>query len=132
MCFLSQADVEKSVPPKEETVVQVELTAVQKQWYRAIYERNLDFLSSAAGSSHAPSLMNIVMELRKCCNHPFLIDGAENTIVHGKSLAPKSSQAAPGTAASVAEQLIYSAGKLVLLHKLLPKLLNNIENIWRL
>ena len=53
------------MPPKEETVVQVELTAVQKQWYRAIYERNLDFLSSAAGSSHAPSLMNIVMELRK-------------------------------------------------------------------
>ena len=31
---------------------QVELTAVQKQWYRAIYERNLEFLSSAAGSSH--------------------------------------------------------------------------------
>ena len=79
MCFLSQADVEKSVPPKEETVVQVELTAVQKQWYRAIYERNLDFLSSAAaydqpgkagGEKHAPSLMNIVMELRKVCNHP--------------------------------------------------------------
>ncbi len=27
-----KADVEKSVPPKEETVVHVELTAVQKQW----------------------------------------------------------------------------------------------------
>lgn len=27
-----KADVEKSVPPKEETVVQVELTSVQKQW----------------------------------------------------------------------------------------------------
>ena len=43
-----KADVEKSVPPKEEIVVQVELTAVQKQWYRAIYERNLTFLSSHA------------------------------------------------------------------------------------
>ena len=31
-----KADVEKSVPPKEETVVHVELTAVQKQWCRAI------------------------------------------------------------------------------------------------
>ncbi|POM78790.1 Chromodomain-helicase-DNA-binding protein, partial [Phytophthora palmivora] len=31
-------DVEKSLPPKEETIVEVELTPVQKQWYRAIYE----------------------------------------------------------------------------------------------
>ena len=74
-----KADVEKSVPPKEETIVEVELTAVQKQYYRAIYERNVDFLSS--GSSHSPSLMNVVMELRKCCNHPYLITGAEAQIV---------------------------------------------------
>jgi len=68
------------VPPKEETVVHVELTAVQKQWYRAIYERNLSFLTME-GKSAAPSLMNVVMELRKCCNHPFLIDGAEGQIL---------------------------------------------------
>ena len=74
-----KADVEKSVPPKEETVVHVELTAVQKQWcsvrsthtrhthtlvhthtntlitpsslhyrYRAIYERNVAFLTRRA------------------------------------------------------------------------------------
>lgn len=40
-----KADVEKSVPPKEETVVQVELTAVQKQWCAT--ER-------VARSEHAP------------------------------------------------------------------------------
>lgn len=34
-------DVEKSLPPKEETIVEVELTPVQKQWYRAIYEKTL-------------------------------------------------------------------------------------------
>lgn len=28
-----------------------------------------------------PSLMNVMMELRKCCNHPFLIRGAEQTII---------------------------------------------------
>ena len=102
-----KGDVEKSVPPKEETVVQVELTTVQKQWYRAIYERNLTFLSSAAGNSHAPSLMNIVMELRKCCNHPFLIEGAEQHIL---------------ASAQLTDSLVYAAGKMVLLHKLLPKL----------
>jgi len=29
-------DVEKSVPPKEETLIEVELTVLQKQYYRAL------------------------------------------------------------------------------------------------
>lgn len=37
-------DVEKSVPPKEETLIEVELTTLQKQYYRALYEKNLKFL----------------------------------------------------------------------------------------
>lgn len=28
-----------------------------------------------------PNLMNVMMELRKCCNHPFLIKGAEDAIL---------------------------------------------------
>ena len=28
-----------------------------------------------------PSLINIMMEIRKCCNHPYLIRGAENAIM---------------------------------------------------
>jgi SNF2 family DNA or RNA helicase len=34
-------DVEKSVPPKEETLIEVELTLAQKQYYRALYEKNV-------------------------------------------------------------------------------------------
>lgn len=34
-------DVESYVPPKEETVIEVELTVWQKQYYRALYEKNL-------------------------------------------------------------------------------------------
>jgi chromodomain-helicase-DNA-binding protein 7 len=36
--------VEKSVPPKEEIIIDVELTVPQKQYYRAIYEQNTAFL----------------------------------------------------------------------------------------
>ena len=32
-------------------------------------------------SKNLPSLMNIMIELRKCCNHPFLIRSAEQTIL---------------------------------------------------
>jgi hypothetical protein len=28
-----------------------------------------------------PNLMNVMMELRKCCIHPFLLKGAEEQIV---------------------------------------------------
>jgi hypothetical protein len=31
--------------------------------------------------------MNVVMELRKCCNHPFLIRGAEDRIVDDAAAA---------------------------------------------
>lgn len=37
-------EVEESVPSKEETLIEVELTALQKQYYRALYEGNLKFL----------------------------------------------------------------------------------------
>lgn len=33
-------DVEKSLAPKEETIIEVELTAIQKKYYR--YELNID------------------------------------------------------------------------------------------
>ncbi|GLE06032.1 hypothetical protein PINS_up015243 [Pythium insidiosum] len=38
-------DVEKSLAPKEETIIEVELTVLQKQYYRAIFEQNTEFLA---------------------------------------------------------------------------------------
>jgi SNF2 family DNA or RNA helicase len=35
-----KSDVEKDLPPKEEVIVEVEMTSVQKKYYRATYERN--------------------------------------------------------------------------------------------
>jgi SNF2 family DNA or RNA helicase len=32
-------EVEKSIAPKEETIIEVELTQLQKKYYRAILER---------------------------------------------------------------------------------------------
>ncbi|KAE8725380.1 SWI/SNF-related matrix-associated actin-dependent regulator of chromatin subfamily A member 5 [Hibiscus syriacus] len=50
-------------------------------------------------------LLNIAMQLRKCCNHPYLFQGAE-----------------PGPPYTTGDHLITNAGKMVLLDKLLPKL----------
>lgn len=42
-------DVAKSIPKKEETIIDIELTMVQKQYYRAIFERNRAFLYKVCG-----------------------------------------------------------------------------------
>lgn len=68
-------DVEKSIAPKEETVVEVELTNIQKKYYRGILEKNFSFLSKGTTSANVPNLMNTMMELRKCCIHPYLLNG---------------------------------------------------------
>ncbi|CAK4318492.1 unnamed protein product [Aphanomyces euteiches] len=119
-------DVEKSLAPKEETIIEVELTVLQKQYYRAIYERNSEFLSRGNKKAHAPSLMNIVMELRKCCNHPFLIQGVEERELHRiQKEQPKDlvgSKRQEAVHQQLNDLLVTSCGKLVLLDKLLPRL----------
>jgi superfamily II DNA or RNA helicase len=116
-------NVEKSVPPKEEIIVEVELTAPQKQYYRAIYEMNTNFLCKS-GSKEMPSLTNLAMQIRLTCNHPFLVKGAETEIA-------KHFQDADSTYHHVDNQnvkfanlstLVQASGKMVLLDKLLPKL----------
>ena len=66
-------DVEKSIPRKQETIVEVELTITQKQYYKAIYDKNRSFLYKGCKKSDVPSLMHVETQLRKVCNHPFLI-----------------------------------------------------------
>ncbi len=56
-------------------------------------------------------LLNIVMQLRKVCNHPYLFDGAEPT---------------PYTNG---DHLVTNTGKLVILDKLLPKLKSNDSRV---
>ncbi|TMW60949.1 hypothetical protein Poli38472_000991 [Pythium oligandrum] len=113
-------DVEKSLAPKEEIIVEVELTVLQKQYYRAIYEQNTEFLARGMRKAHAPSLMNVLMELRKCCNHPFLIRGMEQREI--ARLQQQKDVPKDEVANQVSELLVTASGKLILLDKLLPPL----------
>ena len=121
-------DVEKAPPPKLEIILEVALTPIQKTFYKAIYERNTAFLYKGAKPSNAPSLMNVMMELRKCCNHPYLVKGAEDRILADSAAKLKDSKDEHGNEIPVdytklfAEQLVKSSGKMVLMEKLLQKL----------
>ncbi|XP_034387984.1 chromodomain-helicase-DNA-binding protein 6 isoform X2 [Cyclopterus lumpus] len=112
-------DVEKNLAPKEETIIEVELTNIQKKYYRAILEKNFSFLSRGAHQHNMPNLINTMMELRKCCNHPYLITGAEEKILEGFR-----KYHSPDALDFQLQAMIQAAGKLVLIDKLLPKLLS--------
>lgn len=71
--------------------------------YTRILMKDIDILNSS-GKTDKMRLLNILMQLRKCCNHPYLFDGAE-----------------PGPPYTTDSHLVTNSGKMVALDKLLPK-----------
>ncbi|RMX45752.1 hypothetical protein pdam_00004176 [Pocillopora damicornis] len=103
-----KGDVLKGIPSKSELIVRVELSPVQKKYYKYILTRNFEALNTKG--SHQVSLLNVMMELKKCCNHPYLFSSA----------ALEAPRGASGNFDAAA--LTRASGKLVLLEKMLKKL----------
>lgn len=101
-----KSDVEKSLLPKKEINLYIGMSDMQVKWYKKILEKDIDAVNGAAGKRESKTrLLNIVMQLRKCCNHPYLFEGAE-----------------PGPPYSTDEHLIYNAGKMIMLDKILERM----------
>lgn len=64
-------DVEKSLPAKVEQILRVEMTSIQKQYYKWILTKNYSALRKGVKGS-INTFINIVIELKKCCNHALL------------------------------------------------------------
>uniref|UniRef100_A0A8C7AIY3 Chromodomain helicase DNA binding protein 5 n=1 Tax=Neovison vison TaxID=452646 RepID=A0A8C7AIY3_NEOVI len=104
-----KADVFKNMPAKTELIVRVELSQMQKKYYKFILTRNFEALNSKGGGNQV-SLLNIMMDLKKCCNHPYLfpVAAVEAPVLPNGSYDGSS--------------LVKSSGKLMLLQKMLKKL----------
>eukprot|EP01049_Picozoa_sp_SAG25_P003518 SAG25_NODE_203_length_11965_cov_47.109641_6_plen_81_part_00 len=63
-------EVEKGLPPKKELVVYCRMTAPQRRTYAAVLKSNVEVLNGMGAEK--TKLQNIVMQLRKACNHPCL------------------------------------------------------------
>lgn len=99
-----KSEVEKKLLPKKEVKIFVGLSKMQREWYTKILMKDIDVVNGA-GKSDKMRLLNILMQLRKCANHPYLFDGAE-----------------PGPPYTTDQHLVDNCGKMVILDKLLPKL----------
>lgn len=103
-----KSDVEKSLLPKKEVNIYTGMSAMQLKWYQKILEKDIDAVNGAVGGKEKTRLLNVVMQLRKCCNHPYLFEGAE-----------------PGPPYTTDEHLVFNAGKMLILDKLLKRAKKN-------
>uniref|UniRef100_F7C4Y5 Chromodomain-helicase-DNA-binding protein 1-like n=1 Tax=Callithrix jacchus TaxID=9483 RepID=F7C4Y5_CALJA len=94
-----KAEVATELPRKTEVVIYHGMSALQKKYYKAILMKDLDAFENETGKK--VKLQNILSQLRKCVDHPYLFDGVE----------PEPFE--------VGDHLIEASGKLHLLDKLL-------------
>uniref|UniRef100_A0A914ICL6 protein disulfide-isomerase n=1 Tax=Globodera rostochiensis TaxID=31243 RepID=A0A914ICL6_GLORO len=99
-------DVEKSLPAKVEQILRVDMTVQQKQFYKLVLTRNYEELSKGVKGS-INGFVNIMMELKKSCNHCCLVRQYDQIEEEPQARL---------------QQLLKSSGKLILLDKLLCRL----------
>ncbi|XP_050533730.1 chromatin-remodeling complex ATPase chain Iswi-like [Daktulosphaira vitifoliae] len=99
-----KSEVEKRLKPKKEVKVYVGLSKLQREWYTKVLMKDIDIVNGA-GKVEKMRLQNILMQLRKCSNHPYLFDGAE-----------------PGPPYTTDEHIVNNCGKMVVFDKLLKAL----------
>ncbi|KAK2461624.1 hypothetical protein APHAL10511_006087 [Amanita phalloides] len=102
------------LPPKNEVIVPVSMAPLQREVYRSILSHNVDILRGLTRPANSKSTIakkninNILMQLRKCLQHPYLYDDS----IEPRDLPPKETHG----------KLIDASAKLRLLKMLLPKL----------
>ncbi|KAJ9538431.1 hypothetical protein OSB04_031164 [Centaurea solstitialis] len=95
-----KAEVEKYLPQKTQVILKCDMSAWQKVYYQQVADVGRVGMDTGTGKSK--SLQNLSMQLRKCCNHPYLFLGEYN--IWRK------------------EEIVRASGKFELLDRLLPKL----------
>jgi ATP-dependent helicase STH1/SNF2 len=100
-------DVEKDLPDKQERVIKCNFSALQAKLYKQLGTHNRILVNDSSGKKTGMrGLSNMLMQLRKLCNHPFVFEEVET-------------QMSPGT--SVNDLIWRTAGKFELLDRVLPK-----------
>ena len=100
-------DVEKELPDKQERVIKCKFSALQTKLYKQLVNnQGLSVNDGKGGKTTMRGLTNMLMQLRKLCNHPFVFEPIEEQINPGKTNN---------------DLLWRSAGKFELLDRILPK-----------
>ncbi|KAI4870868.1 chromatin remodeling complex SWI/SNF, component SWI2 and related ATPase [Hypoxylon rubiginosum] len=100
-------DVEKDLPDKTEKVIKCKFSALQTRLYKQmVTHQKITVSDGKGGKTGTRGLSNMIMQLRKLCNHPFVFDEVENQM----------------NPTNTSNDLLWrTAGKFELLDRVLPK-----------
>ncbi|OTB07125.1 hypothetical protein M426DRAFT_20180 [Hypoxylon sp. CI-4A] len=100
-------DVEKDLPDKTEKVIKCKFSALQSRLYKQmVTHQKITVSDGKGGKTGTRGLSNMIMQLRKLCNHPFVFDEVENQM----------------NPTNTSNDLLWrTAGKFELLDRILPK-----------
>ncbi|OGE57488.1 hypothetical protein PENARI_c002G01430 [Penicillium arizonense] len=100
-------DVEKDLPDKQERVIKCRFSALQTKLYKQLVTHNKMAVSDGkGGKTGMRGLSNMLMQLRKLCNHPFVFEPVEDQM----------------NPTRMSNDLLWrTAGKFELLDRVLPK-----------
>lgn len=100
------------LPPKNEVIVPLSMAPLQKQIYKSVLSGNYDLLrrlnQDTRVASSLSSLKNMLMQLRKCLQHPYIV----STEIEPQGLSARETR----------EKLVEASTKLSFLRLLLPQL----------
>jgi ATP-dependent helicase STH1/SNF2 len=100
-------DVEKDLPDKQERVIKCRFSALQAKLYKQLVTHNkMAVTDGKGGKTGMRGLSNMLMQLRKLCNHPFVFEPVEDQM----------------NPTRMSNDLLWrTAGKFELLDRILPK-----------
>ena len=98
-----KTQVETDLPPKKTSLIYTGLSEIQRKLYKQLLEKDVEALMGTI--KERSRLLNLVMQLRKVADHPFLFAGVEdpNAPLHG-------------------DHLVTTCGKMIILDRLLAHL----------
>ncbi|KAJ9100771.1 hypothetical protein QFC19_005510 [Naganishia cerealis] len=112
-------DVEADLPDKTEKIVKVKLSGLQQVLYKHMREHG-KLIHDESSTKGAAALQNMVIQLRKICQHPFVFDTTDNDIMaHLRATAMDQYESENEL---VTATLARTAGKFELLDRILPKM----------
>ena len=102
-------DVEKDLPEKQERVVKCVFSALQAKLYKQMMtDQKIMVNDGKGGKTGIRGLSNMLMQLRKLCNHPYVFTEVEDVINPSRSID---------------DSIWRTSGKFELLDRILPKFL---------
>ncbi|CAG8456212.1 5567_t:CDS:10 [Dentiscutata erythropus] len=105
----SQVNIE--LPPMDDVIVRVSMTAIQKKIYKETFEKNAEFLREVTRARKSTGFSNILMGLRQIVCHPYLINREVDIREDPEKYDSERRK-----------MLVESSGKLIMLRDMLRKL----------